>query len=285
MAAGSTATPAALLADAAAHELPCPGPRPLGAGLSRPPLRARITRVQLRYLEDRRCWGLQQRLLLVGVAGLMLFESVARLLGSQPIHYQQAIGIALLGLLVNPGLCTSAPGTITAITVHDHITVITTLARSPPAIRISDLRAAYLPRCWRTRHPRCWRFWRWWEACCGADWLDPLMGIAGGRAGGGVGRGCCVTGRVLLDAEMDAPWWTEIHPRGDRQSCLTPGSAICTSGGWGTQYAGMLQMAPSPGTGDPRAPRHHPRDWCLIPSEVSADPIPPRRVSAGDSLP
>ncbi|WP_265437680.1 cation diffusion facilitator family transporter, partial [Aeromonas media] len=40
-------------------------------------------------------------LLLVGVAGLMLFESVARLLDPSPIHYQQAIGIATVGLLVN----------------------------------------------------------------------------------------------------------------------------------------------------------------------------------------
>ncbi|MGE6239122.1 CDF family Co(II)/Ni(II) efflux transporter DmeF, partial [Aeromonas media] len=45
--------------------------------------------------------GFSSALLLVGVAGLMLFESVARLLDPSPIHYQQAIGIALLGLLVN----------------------------------------------------------------------------------------------------------------------------------------------------------------------------------------
>ena len=45
--------------------------------------------------------GLQQRPAAGGVAGLMLFESVARLLDPSPIHYQQAIGIALLGLLVN----------------------------------------------------------------------------------------------------------------------------------------------------------------------------------------
>ena len=45
--------------------------------------------------------GFSSALLLVGVAGLMLFESVARLLDPSPIHYQQAIGIAIGGLLVN----------------------------------------------------------------------------------------------------------------------------------------------------------------------------------------
>ena len=41
--------------------------------------------------------GFSSALLLVGVAGLMLFESVARLLDPSPIHYQQAIGIAIGG--------------------------------------------------------------------------------------------------------------------------------------------------------------------------------------------
>ena len=40
-------------------------------------------------------------ILLLGVAALMLFESVARLLAPTPIHYEQAIAIAVLGLLVN----------------------------------------------------------------------------------------------------------------------------------------------------------------------------------------
>ncbi len=45
--------------------------------------------------------GFTSALLLVGVAGMMLFESVFRLLDPSPIHYQQAIAIALVGLLVN----------------------------------------------------------------------------------------------------------------------------------------------------------------------------------------
>ena len=45
--------------------------------------------------------GFTSALLLVGVAGMMLFESVFRLLDPSPIHYQQAIAIAIVGLLVN----------------------------------------------------------------------------------------------------------------------------------------------------------------------------------------
>ncbi|MCB1052653.1 MAG: CDF family Co(II)/Ni(II) efflux transporter DmeF [Acidobacteria bacterium] len=40
-------------------------------------------------------------LFLVGIAGLMLFQSIQRLIEPSPIHYNQAIGVAILGLLVN----------------------------------------------------------------------------------------------------------------------------------------------------------------------------------------
>lgn len=45
--------------------------------------------------------GYTSAILLVGVAGLMLFQSVERLLAPSPIHYDQAILIAMVGLLVN----------------------------------------------------------------------------------------------------------------------------------------------------------------------------------------
>ena len=40
-------------------------------------------------------------IILVGVAGLMLFQSVERLLAPSPIHYDQATLIAMVALLVN----------------------------------------------------------------------------------------------------------------------------------------------------------------------------------------
>ena len=45
--------------------------------------------------------GYTSALLLVLVAGLMLYQSVERLLAPMPIHYNQAIAIAVVGLLVN----------------------------------------------------------------------------------------------------------------------------------------------------------------------------------------
>ena len=64
-----------------------------------------------RYAQDRRfafgTWkievlaGYSSAIMLVGVAGLMLFQSVERLLAPTEIHYNEAIGIAAAGLLVN----------------------------------------------------------------------------------------------------------------------------------------------------------------------------------------
>jgi len=64
-----------------------------------------------RYAQDQRfafgTWkievlgGFASALFLLGVAALMVFGSVERLLAPQPIEYQEAIAIAALGLLVN----------------------------------------------------------------------------------------------------------------------------------------------------------------------------------------
>src|SRR3546814_5903300 len=64
-----------------------------------------------RYAQDRRfafgTWkieilgGYSSAIMLLGVAGLMLFQSVERLFAPTEIHYNQAIIIALIGLLVN----------------------------------------------------------------------------------------------------------------------------------------------------------------------------------------
>ena len=45
--------------------------------------------------------GYTSAILLLGVAGLMAFESIARVFKPSPIHYQQAIAIAVVGLAVN----------------------------------------------------------------------------------------------------------------------------------------------------------------------------------------
>ena len=79
----------------------------------------------------------------------------------------------------------------------------------------------------------------------GADWLDPLMGIAGAVLVAVWARGLLRdTGRVLLDAEMDAPLVDEIR----EVIAELPGAEIRDLHVWRvgqTQYAAAmsLQMA------------------------------------------
>lgn len=161
--------------------------------------------------------GFSSALLLVGVAGLMLFESVARLLDPSPIHYQQAIGIALLGLLVNLACAwllkddqghhhghahhhDHHQGHDHDAHPHDH------------GHQDLNLRAAYLHVLADAATSVLAIFALVGGMLWGADWLDPLMGIVGAVLVAVWARGLLRdTGRVLLDAEMDAPLVAEIR--------------------------------------------------------------------------
>ena len=149
--------------------------------------------------------GYTSAILLVGVAGLMLFQSVERLLAPSPIHYDQAILIAMVGLLVNLTCAwllkdghAHHHGTDSHDSHHHHhdlnlrsayLHVMTDAATSLLAI------VALFGG-------------KWW----GASWLDPVMGIVGAGLVSAWAYGLLRdTGRVLLDAEMDAPVVAEIH--------------------------------------------------------------------------
>ncbi|MFJ4383856.1 CDF family Co(II)/Ni(II) efflux transporter DmeF [Pseudomonas sp. NPDC089408] len=162
-----------------------------------------------RYAADRRfafgTWkieilgGYSSALLLLGVAGLMVFQSVERLLSPGPIHYDEAILIAVVGLAVN---LTCAWLLRDDHHHHDHghhhhdlnlrsayLHVMADAATSVLAI------VALLAG----------KFW-------GASWLDPVMGLVGALLVALWARGLLRdTGRVLLDAEMDAPVVEEIR--------------------------------------------------------------------------
>ncbi|MDM5124980.1 CDF family Co(II)/Ni(II) efflux transporter DmeF [Aeromonas rivipollensis] len=167
--------------------------------------------------------GFSSALLLVGVAGLMLFESVARLLDPSPIHYQQAIGIALLGLLVNLACAwllrddqghhhghahhhdhhdhhDHHQGHDHDAHPHDH------------GHQDLNLRAAYLHVLADAATSVLAIIALVGGMLWGADWLDPLMGIVGAVLVAVWARGLLRdTGRVLLDVEMDAPLVAEIR--------------------------------------------------------------------------
>ncbi|MEQ6290428.1 CDF family Co(II)/Ni(II) efflux transporter DmeF [Vogesella sp. GCM10023246] len=170
--------------------------------------------------------GFSSALLLLGVAGLMLVQSLQRLLNPSAIHYDQAIVLALLGLLVNL-LCAWLLHAAGHQHEHDHhhghhhhghdhhahddhhdlnlrsayLHVLADAATSVLAIV-----ALFAGKLW------------------GAAWLDPVMGIAGAVLVAVWAKGLLQqAGKVLLDAEMDAPQVAEIH---DAVASLQPPASI-----------------------------------------------------------
>ena len=150
--------------------------------------------------------GYTSAIFLVMVAGLMIFQSVERLVSPSTIHYNQAIAIAIVGLVVN---------LVSAWLLkdghqhhhdhghgHDHqhghhdlnlrsayMHVITDAATSVLAII-----ALFGGKLW------------------GASWLDPVMGLVGAVLVSIWAYGLLRdTSGVLLDAEMDAPVVNEIR--------------------------------------------------------------------------
>ena len=149
--------------------------------------------------------GYTSAILLVGVAGLMLFQSVERLLAPSPIHYDQAILIAILGLLVN----LACAWLLKDGHAHHHDT---DSHDSHHHHHDLNLRSAYLHVMTDAATSLLAIValfgGKWW----GASWLDPVMGIVGAGLVSAWAYGLLRdTGRVLLDAEMDAPVVAEIH--------------------------------------------------------------------------
>jgi cation diffusion facilitator family transporter len=157
--------------------------------------------------------GFTSALLLVGVAGLMLFESVFRLLDPSPIHYQQAIGIALVGLLVNLACAWLLKddqghhhGHHHDHHDHDHD------HDDHHGHQDLNLRAAYIHVLADAATSVLAIVALVGGMLWGADWLDPLMGIVGAMLVAVWAWGLLRdSGRVLLDAEMDAPLVAEIR--------------------------------------------------------------------------
>jgi cation diffusion facilitator family transporter len=147
--------------------------------------------------------GYSSAIFLLGVAAMMGFESIQRFLTPQPIHYQQAIFIAIIGLAVNI-VCALILGKVhhhdhAGHAHHDHhhdlnlksayIHVVADAATS--VLAIAALAGGML---------------------YGWSWLDPAMGIVGALLVGTWARSLLIdTGKVLLDREMDHPVVQEIR--------------------------------------------------------------------------
>ena len=150
--------------------------------------------------------GFTSALLLVGVAGLMLFESVFRLLDPSPIHYQQAIAIALVGLLVNLACAWLLKDD------HGHHPHHHDHHHDHHGHQDLNLRAAYIHVLADAATSVLAILALVGGMLWGADWLDPLMGIVGAGLVAVWAWGLLRdSGRVLLDAEMDTPLVAEIR--------------------------------------------------------------------------
>ena len=154
--------------------------------------------------------GYTSALLLVGVAGLMLFQSVERLLSPTPIRYDEAMVIAVIGLGVNLACAWLLKGGHG----HDHSGHDHGHGHDGHAVQHHDLnlRSAYVHVVADAATSVLaiaaligGKFWA-------VPWLDPVMGMVGAALvavwAWGLMRD---SGRVLLDAEMNAPVVAEIR--------------------------------------------------------------------------
>lgn len=152
--------------------------------------------------------GFTSAVFLLGIAALMVFSSLERILSPQPIHYREAIIVAAVGLIVNV-VCAfilggahhnhdnEAPGHHHGHDHHSHdlnlksayVHVIADAATS--VLAIVALAGGWI---------------------YGWSWLDPAMGIVGAILVAVWAKNLIIeTGKVLLDREMDHPVVEEIR--------------------------------------------------------------------------
>jgi cation diffusion facilitator family transporter len=159
--------------------------------------------------------GYTSAILLLAVAALMVYQSVERLIAPQPIHYREAMVIAAAGLVVNL-ICAwwlrdshgheHAHGHEHGHDDHGHP------GDGGHAHADMNLRAAYLHVLADAATSVLAIVALTGGLIWGLGWLDPLIGLVGAALisiwAFGLLRD---SGRILLDAEMDAPVVAEIR--------------------------------------------------------------------------
>jgi cation diffusion facilitator family transporter len=154
--------------------------------------------------------GYTSAIFLVIVAGLMVYQSVERLITPSPIHYDQAISIAIVGLLVNLVSAWLLKGGHH----HDHVHGHHDHAHGHEHHGHHDLnlRSAYMHVLADAATSVLAIIALFGGKLWGASWLDPVMGLVGATLVSVWAYGLLRdTGRVLLDAEMNAPVVAEIR--------------------------------------------------------------------------
>ena len=153
--------------------------------------------------------GFTSAIFLLGVAALMVIGSVERMLSPQPIHYREAVVVAVLGLIVNI-VCAVILGRA-GDRAHDHGHHHDDHHETHHAHDL-NLKSAYLHVIADAATSVLAIFALVGGWIYGWAWLDPVMGIVGAVLVGLWAKGLIVaTGKVLLDREMDHPVVDEIR--------------------------------------------------------------------------
>jgi cation diffusion facilitator family transporter len=152
--------------------------------------------------------GYTSAIFLVMVAGLMVFQSVERLISPSTIHYDHAIAIAIVGLLVNlVSAWLLKDGHHHTHAHHEHAH-----DHDQHGHHDLNLRSAYLHVLADAATSVLAIVALFGGKLWGASWLDPVMGLVGAVLVSVWAYGLLRdTGRVLLDAEMNAPVVEEIR--------------------------------------------------------------------------
>jgi cation diffusion facilitator family transporter len=150
--------------------------------------------------------GYTSAIFLLGIAFLMAWQSTERLLSPKAIHYDEAIAIAIVGLAVNLVCAWWLRG-------HDHGNEHGHEHEHGHGHHQDlNLRAAYLHVLADAATSVLAILALCGGKILGLGWLDPVMGLAGAVLVAVWAQGLMRdSGRVLLDAEMDAPVVREVR--------------------------------------------------------------------------
>lgn len=214
--------------------------------------------------------GFASAVLLLAIVALMVFGSVERLIAPQPIHYQEAIIVAIVGLAVNV-LSARILGRAHHDDHHQHhgaehnrhhdlnlksayVHVIADAATS--VLAISALLGGWL---------------------YGWSWLDPTMGLVGAVLVAVWAKQLLAdTGKVLLDREMDHPVVDEIREAVESKSGSEQ-TRISDLHVWRVGRA-SYSCALSLVTRDPTLTTDKVREWLSVHEEIVHSTIEVNRI-------